>query len=195
MPSDAGVNEIQTTKTDGLGRVISQSASGGALTSIIATQYDTLGRVSQTSNPYPSGGSPVWTTYSYDTLSRPLAVTPPGSTGAYQYSYSGNSTTATDPAGKQRRSFTDALGRLTEVYEPGYNDGTNATGTVSITGSQQYIRLSNPTPPPAYTYLLDSGLVSVSVGSYSANYYYGLNGVSDSSSSIASGISYTFNKD
>jgi RHS repeat-associated protein len=195
MPIDAGVNEIQTTKTDGLGRVISQSASGGALTSIIATQYDTLGRVSQTSNPYPSGGSPVWTTYSYDTLSRTLAVTPPGSTGSYQYSYSGNSTTATDPAGKQRRSFTDALGRLTQVYEPGYSDGTPATGAVTITGTQQRLRMSNPTPPPAYTYLLDSGLVTVSVGSYSANYYYGLNGAVDSTSSIATGMAYTFNHD
>jgi RHS repeat-associated protein len=195
VPIDAGVNEIQTTTTDGLGRLISQSASGGSLTSIVATQYDTLGRVSQASNPYASGGSPVWTTYTYDALSRPLTVTPPGSTGAYQYSYSGNSTTATDPAAKQRRSFTDALGRLTQVYEPGYGDGTPATGSVTISGADQHILVPNPNPPPANLPFYDSGTVTVTVGSYSAYYNYALNGAPDSTSSIATGLAYTFNHD
>ena len=39
------------------------------------------------------------------------------------------------PAGKQRRSFTDALGRLIEVDEPGSGDGMSSTGFVTITGA------------------------------------------------------------
>jgi RHS repeat-associated protein len=198
VPIDSGINEYQTTTTDGLGRVVSQSvsnsSSGGTLTSIVAAQYDALGRISQASNPYASGGTPVWTTYAYDTLSRALTVTPPGNAGAYQYSYAGNSTTTTDPTGKKRRSFADALGRLTQVYEPGYSDGVPATGSVTITGAEQHILVTNPSPPPARIPFYDNGAVTVNVGSYAAVYYYGVDGV-DSPSSIAAGLAYTFNQD
>src|SRR6266404_2031733 len=43
---------------------------------------------------------------------RPAAVLPSND-------YSGNTVTVTDPAGKQRKNVTDALGRLVEVDEPG----------------------------------------------------------------------------
>ncbi len=54
--------------------------------------------------------------------------------------YSGNSTIATDEALNARRSFTDALGRLIEVDEPGTAPGspaTPSTGNVSINGTLQ----------------------------------------------------------
>ncbi|HKU73659.1 MAG TPA: RHS repeat-associated core domain-containing protein, partial [Pyrinomonadaceae bacterium] len=58
----------------------------------------------------------VWTTTAYDALGRTLSVTTPDS-AAVSTSYSGNSVTVTDQALKKRKSVTDALGRLREVYE------------------------------------------------------------------------------
>ena len=45
-----------------------------------------------------------------------LTVTTPD-TAVVSTTYSGNTVTVTDQAGKARKSVTDALGRLTEVYE------------------------------------------------------------------------------
>ncbi|MDB5905855.1 MAG: Flagellar hook-length control protein FliK, partial [Betaproteobacteria bacterium] len=44
------------------------------------TQYDSLGRVLQTSTPYFNGGTPVWITYTYDDLNRVLTETQPAAT-------------------------------------------------------------------------------------------------------------------
>src|SRR5262249_40393443 len=96
----------------------------------------TLGRVSQAANPHSPSESQVWTTYAYDALSRPTTITPPGGAGSTQFSYSGNQTTVTDPAGLQRRNYTDGLGRLVRVDEPGYDDGGKATATLTVGGSE-----------------------------------------------------------
>ena len=199
IPVDSGLTEYQTTTVTGPGRVVSQelsnSSSSGSITSIVNTAYDPLGRVSEISNPYASGGTPTYTTYSYDSLSRPLTVTPPGSLGSYQYSYTGNAITVTDPATKQRETFTDALGRITQVYEPGYSDGTPSSGSVTISGTQQFINVTNPNPPPAKLPLLDTGAVSVTLGSYTASYIYGFNNVADNPTSIADNLAYVFTND
>jgi RHS repeat-associated protein len=196
IPVDSGLTEYQTTTVTGPGRVVSQersnSSGSGSITSIVNTAYDDLGRVSEVSNPYASGGTPSYTTFSYDSLSRPLTVTPPGSLGSYRYSYTGNAMTVTDPAAKQRETFTDALGRVTQVYEPGYNDGTDSKGTVTISGTQQFILEPNPNPPPAKLPFLDSGSVSVTVGSYTASYSYGLDQAADTSATIADGLASVF---
>jgi RHS repeat-associated protein len=199
IPVDSGLTEYQTTTLTGPGQIVSQevsnSSTSGSITSIVNTAYDSLGRVSEVSNPYASGGSPTNTIYSYDTLSRPVTVTPPGSMGSYQYSYTGNAMTVTDPATKQRETFTDALGRITQVYEPGYADGTNSTGSVTIAGTQQFILETNPNPPPARIPFLDSGTVSLTVGSYTATYNYGFEQAADTPTTIAGGLAYVFNQD
>jgi RHS repeat-associated protein len=98
------------------------------------TAYDGLNRVYTVSNPYRSGSDPTTssgtTTYFYDALGRKCLEVPPDGTQpaggvcpATQpandlfTSYSGNTTTVTDQTGKSRKSVTDALGRLTTVYE------------------------------------------------------------------------------
>ncbi|MGH9916685.1 MAG: hypothetical protein ACRD63_15525, partial [Pyrinomonadaceae bacterium] len=109
---------------DGLGRAnrTFQNESGAWLVS--DTQYDALGRVSRVSNPYrspqgiegPVNPSGLWTTTQYDGLGRVTAVTTPDG-AAVRTSYNGNTVTVTDQTGRSRRSVTDALGRLTAVYE------------------------------------------------------------------------------
>jgi RHS repeat-associated protein len=108
---------------DGLGRASRSflNESGSYVTS--DTQYDNLGRAWRISNPYrttsltdavnPAG---LWTSNTYDALGRVLTVqTPDGA--VMTTAYSGNMVTVTDQAGKQRKSVTDGLGRLKEVYE------------------------------------------------------------------------------
>lgn len=82
------------------------------------TQYDVLGRAYKTSNPFRpwQSESAVWSTSTFDAFGRVLTVTTPDS-AVLTTSYSGNSMTVTDPAGKARKSVTDALGRLITVYE------------------------------------------------------------------------------
>ncbi|HKR02638.1 MAG TPA: hypothetical protein VJT09_18310, partial [Pyrinomonadaceae bacterium] len=78
--------------------------------------YDSMGRPSQMSNPYASGGTPLWTTTQYDALSRIIYVTTPDG-AVVSTSYNSNQVTVTDQKGKTRRSVTDALGRLRQVIE------------------------------------------------------------------------------
>src|ERR1051326_6270506 len=79
---------------------------------------DALGRAYKTSNPFRprNSESAIWTTISFDALSRVISVTTPDS-AAVTTSCPRKSVPAGDQAGKQRKSVTDALGRLTNVYE------------------------------------------------------------------------------
>jgi YD repeat-containing protein len=85
---------------------------------VVETQYDVLGHAYKTSNPYRlwHSESAVWTTQLFDALGRVISVTTPDN-AVVTTSYSGNELTVTDQAGKVRKSVTDALGRLTRVYE------------------------------------------------------------------------------
>ncbi len=88
------------------------------------TTYDGLGRVWRKSNPHRGGWSSTdgTTAYTYDALGRVTLVVPPDGTAAadnVSTAYAGNRTTVTDQAGSQRGYVHDALGRLTEVDEPG----------------------------------------------------------------------------
>jgi len=121
---------------DELGRTWRGAAYEGSTWTIKDAQFDALGRVSQVSNPYraadPGSASPpsgLWTTSEYDALGRPNKVTTPD--GAHvDTAYSGNNTLVIDQAGKKRISRTDALGRLTNVWEVRSPDA--ASGTVSV---------------------------------------------------------------
>lgn len=118
---DTNNDNILTSKTlyDGLGRVLENRQYEGG-TNYIATQqqYDALGRAFKISNPFRpwQGESAVWTTSTFDALGRVLSVTTPDNSVATT-SYSGNTVTSTDQAGRKHKNVTDALGRLKEVYE------------------------------------------------------------------------------
>ncbi len=147
-----------------------------------------LGRRTSVSNPYVSG-SPVYTQFQYDALSRVIKVIPPDGTAASnntQYSYSGNTATIIDPAGKQRRNYSDALGRLVRVDEPG---GSPASGSVTITGTERYVCQS---PLPQCDPIYDSGTVTVSVNGLAKTVIYFQN---STAASLASGLASKFNND
>jgi RHS repeat-associated protein len=122
------LNIVTQTLVDGIGQVVTntlQSDPGGATST--DTVYDGVGRVFKKSNPHRSGTLPTdgWTQFTYDALNRVTAVLEPDSSQVLT-SYVGNQTTVTDEAGKQRTSQTDALGRLTAVWEdPGTSPHLN----------------------------------------------------------------------
>ena len=104
---------------DQMGRPIeTQQYEGGSNYIRTQTEYDALGRPFKTSNPFRpwQGETAVWTTQALDGLGRMVSLTTPDN-AVVSTSYSGNSVTVTDQAGKKRESVTDALGRLTDVYE------------------------------------------------------------------------------
>jgi RHS repeat-associated protein len=189
---------------DGYGRPVTAGenedgnpASSANFTITSQTTYDGLGRVSMKTNPQRAGFAPTngSTVTQYDLLGRPMTVTTydnsstttdssSNTTGTVTTMYVGNQTTVTDQAGKQRRSSTDGLGRLSEVDElqpaPStaiYNtttysyDGRGNLLTVTQGTSSQEIRmfsydglsrLTSATNPESgtvgYTYDLDGNL-------------------------------------
>jgi RHS repeat-associated protein len=104
---------------DGLGRKVeTRQFEGGGNFIAQRTIYDALNRVAQTSNPFRPWKNelPIWNTTVFDGLSRAeSSTTADGATSTI--SYSGNEVLTTDQAGKKRKSVSDALGRLTKVYE------------------------------------------------------------------------------
>jgi RHS repeat-associated protein len=132
---------------DGLGRGVRsfsndpQDSSNPWMT--VDTQYDALGRVSRVSNPYRSAGctsalnpSGRWTTSGYDALGRVKTVTTPDG-AVVTTDYGGNQVRVTDQSGKSRLSASDALGRLTDVWELTVSDQWTQTvsfGGQSLTG-------------------------------------------------------------
>ncbi len=136
--SSTANSAISITTLDGLDHTMQvDTKNGSSLVSSVEYAYDKLWQRTQVSNPFAPADTIVNTTFTYDALGRVTQVTPP-SAGYTQYSYSGNAVTVTDPAGKQRKNFTDALGRLIEVDEPGEAfAGTASSGSVTISGTLQ----------------------------------------------------------
>lgn len=97
----------------------------------VDTLYDALGQAWRVSNPYRSTGpgsavdvNRAGAETSFDALGRVRQVkTADGA--SVTTSYVGNEVTVTDQAGKQRSSVSDALGRLTDIYEDPDPGGLN----------------------------------------------------------------------
>jgi len=157
----------QVTALDGLGRAITATTEDGSnnVISIRSAQYDLLGRAFKTSNPY-TGSPSYWTTTQFDVIGRPISVTLPDAS-ATTSSYATNTATLTDPTGKQRKSQSDAVGRLTIFFEP---DPTNQL-----------------TLQTSYTYTVLDRLASVTQGSQTRTFAYDALGRINSATTPESG--------
>ena len=118
---------------DGLGRTTRTRLADPEGDVYADTTYDTLGRTATVSNPYRNGDAPPYSTtrgltqYAYDALGRTTAVTKQDG-GIAGTAYAGNTVTVTDETGKQRKSTSDALGRLTAIVEPNPATGSLSSG-------------------------------------------------------------------
>jgi RHS repeat-associated protein len=118
---DGAGRAYKTQKVDAQGDIFSE------------TEYDDMGRVKRSTNPYRTGETKRWTTPTYDDLSRTTKVTTPDPTSTpttVQVSYGlsisgivGTTKTITDQAGKKRKGFGNALGNMVRVVED--PDGQN----------------------------------------------------------------------
>lgn len=108
---------------DGLGRtyLTQKTDSGGDV--FAKTEYDIMGRVKRSTNPYRTGEAELWSTPEYDDLSRTKKVISPDANNV-QITYGlsttgiiGTTKTITDQAGRKRTGITDALGRMIRVIE------------------------------------------------------------------------------
>jgi RHS repeat-associated protein len=136
--SPTTLNKLSAVVHDGLGRVqqtqlTDPDCSSGPVKVDYTYSYDPspptgipAGRFTTVSNPYCTTSDSTYgiTKTRYDALDRPVLVIPPdGSDTANNVSttYSGTTTglttTVTDQAGAARKSQTDALGRMTYVWE------------------------------------------------------------------------------
>lgn len=131
---NTGLNKVTSVIHDGLGRVqqtqlVDPNCSSGPVTTDYTYSYDPspptgipAGRFTTVSNPYCTTSDSTYgiTKTRYDALDRPVLVIPPdGSDTANNEptSYAANVVTVTDQTGRQRKRQTDALGRLTFVWE------------------------------------------------------------------------------
>jgi RHS repeat-associated protein len=218
------MNLVSSTVADGLGRPIQTSVDSDPQgVDYVDIVYDKLGRKKSVSNPYRATSDPTYgiTTYQYDALGRVTQVAPPDGTvptdgNACQANnictqYSGITTTVTDQAGRQRRSASDALGRLIEVDELGAGSASPGQGSVTISGSEKS-KPGAPATPGSVTITIsgsersrivrclpdpcdpvwDTGTVSVTVNGFTEEYIYG---EGSTTSSIASALAYAFNAD
>jgi RHS repeat-associated protein len=121
-------SNIQNTITtvDGLGRTVTQQVTDGTTTySTVATQYDPVGHAYKVSNPYTSSAQ-YWTAAQFDTLGRTTVTVLPDNSQT-TFSYATNTAIVSDPAGKQKKSQVDGLGRMTSVWEPDPSNGNSLT--------------------------------------------------------------------
>lgn len=102
---------------DGLGRTIeTRQYEGLGIFNAVRMQYDAFGRKNKTSNPFAQSDTPVWTITAFDALGRVTSFTTPDNATVVT-AYNGNSVTVTDQAGNVRKTTSDALGRLVQVFE------------------------------------------------------------------------------
>ncbi|HSR67645.1 MAG TPA: RHS repeat-associated core domain-containing protein [Acidobacteriota bacterium] len=148
---DTGLDRIDLTIFDGLGRVSLAGTSNDAYLDWTRTEYHGIFGVRRTSNPLsltplatneiPTATFNQWTTYTYDALGRITVVTTPDGQTAMT-TYQGNQTTASDQIGSGRRAISDALGRLATAIEP---DPANGSYTTGYTTTYEYNALDQLT--------------------------------------------------
>jgi YD repeat-containing protein len=114
---------------DGFGRTVAVETRKGAsydsstLESRVDTEYGpcggcaAMGKVKRVSMPYKTCPA-AWTVYEYDFAGRKTRETAPDGVSRTTWSYSGNTTTITDQAGKWKKYTYDAFGQLVKVTEP-----------------------------------------------------------------------------
>lgn len=139
------------TVTDGFGRTREAWSRDPEGDVKVVTIYDALSRAQQVSNPFrPSlGETAIYSTTVYDLLGRVTSVTSPDSS-VITTSYSANTVIVADQTAKKRKSITDALGRLKEVYED--PDGLNYLTSYSYDTLDNLITVSQGSQTRTFVY-------------------------------------------
>ncbi|WKD48572.1 RHS repeat-associated core domain-containing protein [Microbulbifer spongiae] len=106
----------------------------------VDTQYDEQSRVKRISDPYGSGSSPRWTTYSYDILGRTTKVDSPSGQCDSTITYNGLTETATNCAQQTKVTQKNVLGELAQVTD---NIGGKLKYAYYADGNLRHVRVLN----------------------------------------------------
>ncbi len=102
---------------DFLDREMQKEAVGFDGTKIfIDTEYNYKGQTTQGSEPYFEGDTPLWNTFEYDTIGRPLSETAPGNLTTSTI-YAGLTTTVTNTLGQTNIRIKNNIGQLIESID------------------------------------------------------------------------------
>ncbi|MFA0812638.1 FG-GAP-like repeat-containing protein [Microbulbifer epialgicus] len=101
---------------DALGRSIRTETKGFNQRIYADKEYDNLGRVKFTSEPYFSGDTRLWSVMEYDLLGRPTRVTAPDGAKS-SITYEGLRTITTNDKGQQKIETKNVVGELVEVID------------------------------------------------------------------------------
>ncbi len=102
---------------DALLRPLGSDTTGFNLAAIRAeTQYDASGRVLRSSRPYYTGGTPRWTTFTYDALGRVTRAVFPDASDTL-YAYHGLSSAVTNDKGQVTATLKNAQGLVAGVTD------------------------------------------------------------------------------
>ncbi|HEY2390212.1 MAG TPA: RHS repeat-associated core domain-containing protein [Candidatus Angelobacter sp.] len=172
------LSDSATSFFDGLGRSNRTQHAVPGNTATVDTTFDAAGHPATVSNPYFSTSDPTYgtTTSLYDALDRVTEIVKQdGSISLVSYDQAitgaqGNCTTTTDEASKQRRTCSDALGRLVEVDEPGGSSpGVQATASITINGAFNSTSVS---ASPIHLAAVGTALSSLTMGDGSSHTFY-----------------------
>jgi RHS repeat-associated protein len=116
-----GSTQIAPTRAsyyDSMGRSLQVQQQGFSGTLVNTTKsYDSLGRISSSSQPYYTGASPPVTSFAYDVLNRTVKTTDP--LGAVtNYSYNGQEITKSDGYGRNFVETLNSVGETVSVVDP-----------------------------------------------------------------------------
>lgn len=93
--------------------------------------FDGWGQITSVSAVYRDGSPGPTTGYTYDTLHRPVTITPMTG-GQVSHAYTGNEVTITDPENKRKKYTYNEDGRITKVTEE------DASGNLTVETTYQY---------------------------------------------------------
>ncbi len=152
------------TTMDGLGRPIKvETGDASSTKSVVDTVYGScacspLGKLTQVSQPHLPTMGAVYTTYTYDGLGRTATLVEPDGTSITTYTYSGNTTKITDPAGKWKTQTVDVFGNLTQMNEPNPGGGSDyvTTHTYDVLNHLTQVSMTRPTGTQTRTFTFDS---------------------------------------
>jgi RHS repeat-associated protein len=167
---------VSTRNLDGLSRPTTTTTTDVSNNVYTNTQqvYDALGRTYQGSLPYLTSPQ-YYVTTQYDALGRVTKRTLPDGQQETM-SYSGNTITSTDQAGKQMKAQYDGAGRMVSTFEP---DVTNNNGLTVQT---------------SYTYTVLGAVATVTQGSQTHSFTYdGMGRLTSETTPEAGTTSYQYN--
>ncbi|WP_444885233.1 RHS repeat-associated core domain-containing protein [Microbulbifer sp. PSTR4-B] len=115
----SGIEQAKSvTYHDRLGREIRKQTQDFLGNSVfVDTQYDEQSRVKRVSEPYSSGGSPRWTTYSYDIFGRTTNVDAPSGQCDSTITFNGLTETIKNCAQHAKVTQKNVLGELVQVTD------------------------------------------------------------------------------